>query len=96
MTELSLLEQLRLVSDPRPAEFNPDEEDWELLSGTKLTQSRSYEDLGNGGEGVGERVTARKVGRGRGEECEGDARYAGRPVTRRELYGDGEDGECCV
>ena len=96
MAGLSLSEQLRIVSDPRPAEFNPDEEDWELLSGARLTQSRSYEDRGTGRRSAGKKVgVASSAGRRvLGEECEADQRYAGRPVSRRELFGCGENGEC--
>ena len=80
MAGLSLSEQLRLLSDPRPAEFNPDEEDWELLSGTRIGQARSYGDQGTRGGGV----VSGRVGR----REEGEGRYAGRAVSRSELFGD--------
>lgn len=92
MAELSLSERLRIVSDPRPAEFNPDEEDWDLLSGTRLSQSRTYDDQGTSHPsatgrkgGVSSRLRAH-------EEVESDPRYAGRPVTRREFFGFTENG----
>ena len=95
MAGLSLSERLRIVSDPRPAEFNPDEEDWELLSGAKLTQSRTYDDEGDSSVGRKGGVSSARWKRSRrvaGGEVETDPRYAGRPVSRRELFGDTESG----
>ena len=100
MAELSLSERLRIVSDPRPAEFNPDEEDWELLSGTRLSQSRTYDDQGTAfSSSVGRKGGVSSAGsniRVAADETEPDPRYAGRPVSRRELFGATEDGELYV
>ena len=99
MAELSLSERLRIVSDPRPAEFNPDEEDWELLSGTRLSQSRTYDDQGTAFSSVGRKGGVFSAGSKRrrmvvaADETDSDPRYAGRPVSRRELFGATEDGE---
>ncbi|CAI8025287.1 hypothetical protein GBAR_LOCUS14626, partial [Geodia barretti] len=95
MAELSLSERLRIVSDPRPAEFNPDEEDWELLSGTRLSQSRTYDDQGTAfSSSVGRKGGVSSAGskiRVAADETEPDPQYAGRPVSRRELFGATED-----
>ena len=97
MAELSLSERLRIVSDPRPAEFNPDEEDWELLSGTRLSQSRTYDDQGTAFSsrkgGVSSAGSKRRRVVVAADETDSDPRYAGRPVSRRELFGATEDGE---
>ena len=96
MAELSLSERLKIVSDPRPAEFNPDEEDWDLLSGTRLSQSRTYDDQGTGRpSAAGRKGGVSSAGSRRlraHEEVESDPRYAGRPVTRREIFGFTENG----
>lgn len=93
MAGLDLSEQLRELSDPRPVEFHPDQEDWDLLSGSKLTQSRTYEDEGKllcERRGVS---TRRSKPRRRFLESEVDPRYAGKPVSRKQLYWDEREGE---
>lgn len=93
MAEFSLSEQLRLLSDPRPEEFNPDEEDRELLSGAKLSNNRTYEDQGIASHHIVNATRRNKRGvsstafsKTVSEAYENDVRYAGRPVSRREIF----------
>ena len=93
MAGLSLSEQLRELSDPRPVEFHPDQEDWDLLSGAKLSHSCTYNDQGrrlDEKRGVSTRRT--KLGK-RVAESEADPRYAGKPISRRELYTEDQEEE---
>ena len=86
MAGQSLSEQLRALSDPRPADFHPDQEDWDLLTGATLSQSRTYSDVGRSAEkgGVSTR-RSRASSRKRLAELEDDSRYAGKPISRKEL-----------
>ena len=95
---MSLSEQLRELSDPRPVEFHPDQEDWDLLFGARLSLSRTYSDEGRlsnkrGGVSTLHRSRA-KVGKP--TDCESDPRYSGKPVSRTELYEYEQEGTCEV
>ena len=85
---VSLSEQLRDISDPRPVEFHPDTEDWNLLSRAKLSQSRTYSDEGESRPIKKRGVSSRRINRTKRllEVCESDARYAGTPISRKQLY----------
>ena len=84
MAGQSFSEQLRVLSDPRPAEFHPDHEDWDLLTGARLSQSRTYGDEGHQARkgGVSTRHLRSRTSR---KELDCDSRYAGKPISRREL-----------
>ena len=91
----SLSEQLRELSNPRPAEFHPDQDDWDLLTGARVTSGHAYDwdEIAAEEGGVASRRHMRTI-RKRQLELEDDPRYAGRPVSRKELYGYGqENGE---
>ena len=90
----SLSEQLRELSNPRPAEFHPDQDDWDLLTGARVTSGHAYDGDEIAAEEGGVASRARNRIRKRQLELEDDPRYAGRPVSRKELYGYGqENGE---
>ena len=88
----SAIEQILDLSNPRPAEFHPDEEDWDLLSGAKLSQSRTYDDEGRFARRKGS-ASSRSGTKRRLLDSESDPRYSGRPTSRKQLYGS-SPGEC--
>ena len=87
MAGQSFSEQLRTLSDPQPAEFHPDHEDWDLLTGARLSQSRTYGDEGRqAGKGHEGGVSTRHLrSRTSRKELDYDSRYAGKPISRKEL-----------
>ena len=93
----SLSEQLRELSNPRPAEFHPDQDDWDLLTGARVTSGHAYDGdeiaAEEGGVASRRHMRTRSSSRIRKRqlELEDDPRYAGRPVSRKELYGSGQD-----
>ena len=96
-TGQSLSKQLQELSDPRPTEFYPDQEDWDEFTSARVSQSRTYEDEGKVRK-VGvltARVSSSKP-RKRAAQLVFDPRYAGRPVSRRELYSCGDEGQYTV
>ena len=77
----SLSEKLLELSDPRPTEFHPDEDDWDLLTGAKISRAHS-EEAEVGVAPVRSRGRARLL-------AEEDPRYGGKPVSRRQLQRGG-------
>lgn len=92
----SLLKQLQELSDPSPAEFHPDQEDWDLLTGARVSQSRTYDDEGVEKGSVSIRSSRVSKTRKRLAEFESDPRYAGKTVSRKELYGYENEGRFAV
>ena len=90
---LSLSEQLLELSNPRPVEFHPDEDDWALLSAAEVNR-HSRVDIDGAGEkkgGVATRASSRGK-RLRLLETEYETRYAGKSVSRRELEDYEQEG----
>lgn len=89
----SLSKQLQELSNPRPTEFHPDQEDWDHFTRARVSQSRTYDDEGklSGSSGRSSRVRSSKA-RKRVSELDSDPRYAGKPVSRKELYRCWDEG----
>lgn len=94
-TGQSLSKQLQELSDPRPTEFHPDQEDWDEFTSARVSQSRTYDDEGKVTKvGVPTARVSSSKPRKRVAQLDFDPRYAGRPVSRRELYSCGDEGVC--
>ena len=94
----SLSERLSELSNPRPVEFHPDQDDWDLLTAARLSR-HSGVDLdrasdGNRGRERGVRTLARASSRHRRLlEREDEPRYAGKSVSRKNLEAFEEEEE---
>lgn len=89
----SLSRQLQELSDPRPTEFHPDQEDWDEFTSARVSQSRTYHDEGEVRKiGVATARVSSSKPRKRTAQLEFDPRYAGKPVSRRELYSCVDEG----
>lgn len=81
---LTLSEQIALLSDPRPRCFDPDEAERDHLGYAKLCDFECDSD-------DEPRTQQRSVLRDNVVQWDDDPRYAGRPVSRKEL--EEEEGE---
>lgn len=93
-TGQSLSKQLQELSDPRPTEFHPDQEDWDECTSARVSQTRTYDDKGKVRQFSGStaRESSSKPRKQRVVQLDCDPRYAGRPVSLRELYSCEDEG----
>ena len=80
---LSLAEQIAQLADPRPSSFHPDEDERDQLGAVSLSYAREDSEGDDSGH-VQQRSSLRV-------SWEDDPRYAGRPITRKELEQDEEE-----
>lgn len=93
-TGWSLSKQLQELSDPHPTEFHPDQEDWDEFTSARVSQSRTYDDQGKVRKvGVPTARVSSSKPKKRAAQLDFHPRYAGRPVSRRELYSCGDEGQ---
>lgn len=84
----SFADQLAELSNPTPITFHPDQEDLEDVTAAKVCTFDAEEESEEGrGELQGANSAVRGSGRRRRVKYldEDDAKYAGKPVSRREL-----------
>ena len=82
---LSLAEQIAQLADPRPSNFHPDEDERDQLGAVNLNYAREDSEEEDS-DHVQQRSSLRV-------SWEDDPRYAGRPITRKELELDDQDKE---
>ena len=80
----SLAEQIAQLADPRPSSFNPDEDERDQLGAVSLGREDSEDERDH----VQQQRSSLRV-----TSWEDDPRYAGRPVTRKEIEQDDQDEE---